>query len=171
MAARLLSARTTGFPNNTEMLCEFDEEDVWNLHSVSSEIDGKHETVYKSPIKPSSNIKRAGATSRMIPAAKPSPVSGNKVNSSSSAPVNIPDWSKILREDFSRSRGGGVEYEEEEDAGGDGGGGSSMIPPHELVARVRMASFSVHQGVGRTLKGRDLSRVRNAIWKQTGFQD
>ncbi|KAJ1424369.1 Senescence regulator S40 [Sesbania bispinosa] len=35
----------------------------------------------------------------------------------------------------------------------------------------RVASFSVHEGVGRTLKGRDLSRVRNAIWAKTGFQD
>ncbi|CAN6462205.1 unnamed protein product [Victoria cruziana] len=167
MAAKLLSARTTGIPSNTETLCEFNEEDVWNLHSVSSEINGKHETVYRSPIKPSRNNKRPMATSRMIPAAKPSPVSSNMVNSSSSAPVNIPDWSKILRgEDFRRSRGGEFEYDKEEE-----GGGSSMIPPHELVARVQMASFSVHEGVGRTLKGRDLSRVRNAIWKQTGFQD
>nr|DAD26183.1 TPA_asm: hypothetical protein HUJ06_027651 [Nelumbo nucifera] len=26
-------------------------------------------------------------------------------------------------------------------------------------------------GEERTLKGRDLSRVRNAIWEKTGFQD
>ncbi|GKD91693.1 putative senescence regulator S40 [Tanacetum coccineum] len=44
------------------------------------------------------------------------------------------------------------------------------LPPHEYLARVRSASFSVHEGVGRTLKGRDLSRLRNAIWKQTGFE-
>ncbi|CAN1253193.1 hypothetical protein LINPERPRIM_LOCUS8253 [Linum perenne] len=45
------------------------------------------------------------------------------------------------------------------------------VPPHELLARTRIASFSVHEGIGRTLKGRDLSRVRNAIWEKTGFQD
>ncbi|CAI0540623.1 unnamed protein product [Linum tenue] len=39
------------------------------------------------------------------------------------------------------------------------------------MVRTRIASFSVHEGVGRTLKGRDLSRVRNAIWEKTGFQD
>ncbi|KAL2536810.1 hypothetical protein Fot_18201 [Forsythia ovata] len=39
------------------------------------------------------------------------------------------------------------------------------------MARTRMASFSVHEGIGRTLKGRDLSTVRNAIWEKTGFQD
>jgi hypothetical protein len=33
------------------------------------------------------------------------------------------------------------------------------------------ASFSVREGAGRTLKGRDLRRVRNAIWEKTGFQD
>ena len=45
------------------------------------------------------------------------------------------------------------------------------LPPHEFLARTRMASFSVHEGVGRTLKGRDLSRVRNAIFEKIGFQD
>ncbi|KAL3849451.1 hypothetical protein ACJIZ3_011333 [Penstemon smallii] len=47
----------------------------------------------------------------------------------------------------------------------------NRIPPHEFLARTRIASFSVHEGIGRTLKGRDLSRVRNAIWQKTGFQD
>ncbi|CAL1379984.1 unnamed protein product [Linum trigynum] len=44
-------------------------------------------------------------------------------------------------------------------------------PEFRKMARTRIASFSVHEGVGRTLKGRDLSRVRNAIWEKTGFQD
>lgn len=50
------------------------------------------------------------------------------------------------------------------------------LPPHEELARERAAAtscggtaFSLCQGVGRTLKGRDLCRVRNAILKQTGF--
>ncbi|WMV44728.1 hypothetical protein MTR67_038113 [Solanum verrucosum] len=47
----------------------------------------------------------------------------------------------------------------------------NRIPPHEYLARTRVASFSVHEGIGRTLKGRDLSRVRNAIWKKIGFED
>ncbi|KZV35101.1 hypothetical protein F511_04406 [Dorcoceras hygrometricum] len=81
-----------------------------------------------------------------------------------SLPVNIPDWSKILRGEY-RERSGDTEDAEEED------GGNCRLPPHEYLARTRVASFSVHEGVGRTLKGRDLSRVRNAIWKQTGFED
>jgi hypothetical protein len=45
-----------------------------------------------------------------------------------------------------------------------------MVPPHEYLARSRkMAAKSVFEGVGRTLKGRDLSRVRDAVWSQTGF--
>lgn len=59
--------------------------------------------------------------------------------------------------------------EEEEDAEGE------MIPPHEIVARSVADSpalaCSVLEGVGRTLKGRDLRQVRNAIWRQTGFLD
>ncbi|CAN1182145.1 hypothetical protein LINPERPRIM_LOCUS40699 [Linum perenne] len=65
--------------------------------------------------------------------------------------------------------------DDEEVAGGDyfddGGGGGEWVPPHELLARQRIASLSVQEGIGRTLKGRDMSRVRNAIWEKTGFQD
>ncbi|EXB38719.1 hypothetical protein L484_004514 [Morus notabilis] len=47
------------------------------------------------------------------------------------------------------------------------------VPPHELIARrlakSQISSFSVFEGVGRTLKGRDLSKVRNAILTKTGF--
>jgi hypothetical protein len=50
-----------------------------------------------------------------------------------------------------------------------------MLPPHEIVARGSGVSpkttFSVLEGVGRTLKGRDLRQVRNAIWRKTGFLD
>lgn len=50
-----------------------------------------------------------------------------------------------------------------------------VLPPHEIVARGSLrnekSSFSVLEGVGRTLKGRDLRQVRNAVWRQTGFLD
>lgn len=82
-----------------------------------------------------------------------------------SAPVNVPDWSKILRSDSTESlhgMDGGFEDE------------SEMVPPHEYLAREyarsrKMAANSVFEGVGRTLKGRDLRRVRDAVWSQTGF--
>lgn len=57
--------------------------------------------------------------------------------------------------------------EEEED--------EEMLPPHEIVARgvgvMPNTTFSMLEGVGRTLKGRDLRQVRNAVWHRTGFVD
>lgn len=95
------------------------------------------------------------------------------VTTPSSLPVSIPDWSKILREEYrdgTRRRDGlDNDFDEEEDED------ETRLPPHEFLAqqmaRTRIGSFSVHEGVGRTLKGRDLSRVRNAVWAKTGFLD
>ncbi|WJX96877.1 hypothetical protein P8452_78019 [Trifolium repens] len=79
-----------------------------------------------------------------------------------SAPVNVPDWSKILRVDSVESLHDMDDGYEDND--------SEMVPPHEYLARGRkMAANSVFEGVGRTLKGRDLRRVRDAVWNQTGF--
>ncbi|CAK8564374.1 unnamed protein product [Lathyrus sativus] len=83
-------------------------------------------------------------------------------NVATSAPVNVPDWSKILRVES-------VESLRDMDDGFDDDE-SEMVPPHEYLARGRkMAANSVFEGVGRTLKGRDLRRVRDAVWNQTGF--
>uniref|UniRef100_A0A0C9RZG2 TSA: Wollemia nobilis Ref_Wollemi_Transcript_67_1762 transcribed RNA sequence n=1 Tax=Wollemia nobilis TaxID=56998 RepID=A0A0C9RZG2_9CONI len=87
-----------------------------------------------------------------------------------SAPVNIPDWSKILGMDHRKDQSvhlhaAGDEEEEEEEG--------DKLPPHEYLAREQarsqMTTTSVFEGVGRTLKGRDMSRVRNTVWRQTGF--
>jgi hypothetical protein len=83
-----------------------------------------------------------------------------------SLPMNIPDWQKIL----------GVEYRDHHEGGWEIDGDDDycrgvLVPPHELAWRSRAASLSVHEGMGRTLKGRDLSRVRDAVWKKTGFED
>ncbi|MED6146333.1 hypothetical protein PIB30_033536 [Stylosanthes scabra] len=83
-----------------------------------------------------------------------------------SAPVNVPDWSKILRVDSVESLHEMNDGFDNEDDDGD----SEMVPPHEYLARSRkMAANSVFEGVGRTLKGRDMRRVRDAVWSQTGF--
>ncbi|XWS12443.1 hypothetical protein CRYUN_Cryun37aG0089300 [Craigia yunnanensis] len=76
----------------------------------------------------------------------------------SSLPVNIP-----------RHHGTTVfhcgeadDFEEEE---------GEIVPPHVILGR-RIAgkmAFSVCTGNGRTLKGRDLSQVRNSILRMTGF--
>uniref|UniRef100_A0A0E0MCL2 Uncharacterized protein n=1 Tax=Oryza punctata TaxID=4537 RepID=A0A0E0MCL2_ORYPU len=56
-------------------------------------------------------------------------------------------------------------------AGCGGEDGEAMVPPHEIVARRAAAHSSVLEGSGRTLKGRDLHRVRNAVLRRTGFLD
>jgi len=123
-------------------------------------------------------------SARMIPSADQNGnSSGSGSNSSSnsrhimmmhhqSAPVNVPDWSKILgvgmdgRKDSNPDLFFSAAADEDEDSG-------DMLPPHEYLAREQarsqMTTTSVFEGVGRTLKGRDMSRVRNAVWRQTGF--
>ncbi|CAN1294437.1 hypothetical protein LINPERPRIM_LOCUS22456 [Linum perenne] len=81
-----------------------------------------------------------------------------------SAPVNVPVLSKAMRR---RDREiDEIDEDENEDDG-------EMLPPHEIVARSQTpdVAFSVLEGVGRTLKGRDLRQVRNAVWRKTGFLD
>ncbi|KAF6173321.1 hypothetical protein GIB67_027016 [Kingdonia uniflora] len=80
---------------------------------------------------------------------------------SGSAPVNVPDWSKILRVNSVESI-----HESDDDSTECC---SARIPPHEYLARDKRNYKSVFEGVGRTLKGRDMSRVRDAVWNQTGF--
>lgn len=65
---------------------------------------------------------------------------------------------------FDEANGGDEEREEEEED-------EEMVPPHVIAARSRTTSFSVFEGVGRTLKGRDMRRVRDAVWQKTGFLD
>ncbi|GLT83266.1 hypothetical protein SLE2022_015650 [Rubroshorea leprosula] len=83
-----------------------------------------------------------------------------------SAPVHVPDWSQIYRVDS-------VESMHDSDDGWDDGD-PEMVPPHEYLAREyarskKSGGASVFEGVGRTLKGRDMRRVRDAVWSQTGF--
>ncbi|KAI3967828.1 hypothetical protein MKX01_011003 [Papaver californicum] len=82
-----------------------------------------------------------------------------------SAPVNVPVWPN--RNHRSGSGGEKVFYDEDDDDGSY----AEMLPPHEIVARSHLTTFSVFEGVGRTLKGRDLRRVRNAVMQKTGFLD
>lgn len=81
-----------------------------------------------------------------------------KKNNNYSVPMNIPNGVSISgdsdesQEDF--------DFEDEE-----------MVPPHVITSRrcAGKMAFSVRTGNGRTLKGRDLSQVRNSILRMTGF--
>ncbi|KAL4319083.1 hypothetical protein GQ457_18G006200 [Hibiscus cannabinus] len=82
-----------------------------------------------------------------------------------SAPVNVPILAKAMRRNIELDDDLELDVEEE----------GEMLPPHEIVARSLAQSpilaCSVLEGEGRTLKGRDLRKVRNAVWRQTGFLD
>lgn len=90
---------------------------------------------------------------------------------SRSAPVKVPIWTDSR---WIGKGGRGFDptavmegFDEEVDEGSDDG---EMVPPHEIVARShRTTTFSVFEGVGRTLKGRDLTRMRNTVMQKTGF--
>lgn len=82
----------------------------------------------------------------------------------SSAPVDVPAWPRHLR----GGSGGPPPDPEVEDDSSE----TEWLPPHEYLARAHgrsAATSSVLEGAGRTLKGRDMSRVRDAVWSQTGF--
>ncbi|KAJ8651145.1 hypothetical protein MRB53_004168 [Persea americana] len=134
-------------PISDAPMFEFDESELWNTHPSQFE-SRKTIPSYRNSKK---SMKKAEGSS------------GGRDHATGSLPVNIPDWSKM---GHPRRVVEGETSDEEDDV---------RIPPHEFLAkqleRTRIASFSLHEGVGRTLKGRDLSRVRNAIWEKTGFQD
>ncbi|KAM3309519.1 hypothetical protein ACQJBY_030654 [Aegilops geniculata] len=83
-----------------------------------------------------------------------------------SAPVRVPVWPGQAAGQKAK-RGAKEEEESEEDEEG----GEEMVPPHVVAARRHARSSSVLEGAGRTLKGRDLCRVRNAVLRHTGFLD
>ncbi|KAJ4745501.1 hypothetical protein LUZ62_079906 [Rhynchospora pubera] len=84
-----------------------------------------------------------------------------------SAPVNVPDWTRFRQEEPVEP----VNESENEWGSTNNGENGEWIPPHVYLARAHAngVASSVFEGVGRTLKGRDMSRVRDAVWNQTGF--
>ncbi|KAK3408230.1 uncharacterized protein LOC104421313 isoform X2 [Eucalyptus grandis] len=130
-----------------------------------------HKASISSPS--SSSASSSASSSRMISiptVPKPPPERLLPVASSSSgsryhrsAPVNVPAFPTLML----RRCGELDEIEDDYDEDGEG----TMLPPHEIVARSLarspMIACSVLEGAGRTLKGRDLRQVRNAIFRQT----
>ncbi|KAK8683586.1 hypothetical protein V6N13_039643 [Hibiscus sabdariffa] len=134
---------------------EFDESDIYGNGVSTRSVSPEFRSTSRVAKKPSTRRGGGGSFVGRAPA---------------SLPVNIPDWSKILKEEYRDNRRRS-ESDDDDVEGDDWSEGGVRIPPHEFLARTRIASFSVHEGIGRTLKGRDLRRVRNAIFEKTGFQD
>ncbi|CAL5026392.1 unnamed protein product [Urochloa decumbens] len=148
---------------------EFDESDV---------VWGSFGSGAAGAVGVDSGAELAAARARPIPssrAGRKKPAAADGGGAAGSLPMNIPDWQKILGVEYRDHHTGEWEIDGDDDGGygrtGAGGGRAEMVPPHELAWRSRAASMSVHEGIGRTLKGRDLSRVRDAVWKKTGFED
>ncbi|ERN17358.1 hypothetical protein AMTR_s00037p00153530 [Amborella trichopoda] len=161
---------------------DFEEEDMWAVFKENSNGSPQF-TQKKSPVPPS---RRISSAFRMIPRSSSGVALEQRiVVQQQSAPVNIPDWSKIYRNrGFKCNRmddNNGDDGEDDDDERAQDGHGhededdddDDRIPPHEIIAkklaRNQISSFSVCEGFGRTLKGRDLSKVRNAVLTRTGF--
>nr|AFK35467.1 unknown [Lotus japonicus] len=174
---------------------DFEEEEIWDvLQNKPDSSSGVLKPKEKEP-SPLPAPRPIPTASRMIPR-RISNCSSNSASSShevkilqQSAPVNIPDWSKVHRNDDDNNQKkafrSGSRFDsydahhsvvDDEVDGGDSDEDDeydSKLPPHEFIAkrlaRSHISSFSVLEGVGRTLKGRDLSKLRNAVLTRTGF--
>ncbi|KDP20742.1 hypothetical protein JCGZ_21213 [Jatropha curcas] len=160
---------------------DFEEEDIWSVMKEREDSNPKMRKSkdYYSSASSSSSSWRVHAAPRMIPAAEATILHEAQAVEQSSAPVKIPDWSKIYGK--TTKMGSWAEDRTDHDpvngpyndADNENDDGEGMVPPHEWIAkklaRSQISSFSVCEGIGRTLKGRDLSKVRNAILTKTGF--
>jgi len=154
---------------------DFEEEEVWSFvkerkdGSPSGSRRAKDHSSSSSASSSSSNSssKRLPTASRPIPRANANAEENGSRNHKQSAPVNIPDWSKNYRSNAS------VEETVNDDGDEFDDDGDEQLPPHEWIAkklaRSQISSFSVCEGAGRTLKGRDQRKVRNVVLTKTGF--
>ncbi|XP_059440405.1 protein S40-5 [Corylus avellana] len=179
-----IMGKSSGFGGSSRRDEDFEEEDVWSL--IKERKPKEHSSAS------SSSAWRLPSAPRMIPRVYTPPThEACRVVQQSSAPVDIPDWSKIYGknakidsrrpgswvdddgDDDGTAVSNGVAYHNDDDDDDDDNDDGDMVPPHEWIARKlarsQISSFSVCEGIGRTLKGRDLSKVRNAILTKTGF--
>ncbi|XP_031482323.1 uncharacterized protein LOC116252298 [Nymphaea colorata] len=164
---------------------DFDEDEVWSVIGHKEKMEA---ALRGKKSRDASTTKRgAYSASRMIPKVGASASSPEGRIVRQSAPVNIPDWSNVYKKSLKPPWG--VDDEDEEDGSGascyahgfeDGAdnddieeGDDDRLPPHEFIARKlarnHITPSSVYEGAGRTLKGRDLKKVRNAVLTSTGF--
>ncbi|XP_062088409.1 protein S40-6-like [Humulus lupulus] len=159
---------------------DFEEEDIWD--SVKETDNISHQDYYSTtPGMRKKAVSSSSTTTSTLPRMIPRRANGNTskaTGNQSSAPMEIPDWSKIYgkkgtKNGYHRDH---ADHSDDRDDGGDHDNDDDddeMVPPHEWIARKlarsQISSFSVCEGIGRTLKGRDLSKVRNAVLTKTGF--
>lgn len=100
------------------------------------------------------HFRREGEVDRCAPQRRPA--------AASSAPVAVPVWPSFLSDVPERWEEAEKEAEDDDDR---------WMPPHEYLERDKRSSSStsVLQGTGRTPKGRNVIRIRDAIWSRTGF--
>ncbi|XP_018483187.1 protein S40-6 [Raphanus sativus] len=133
---------------------DFQEDDVWGV------LDGYHQpsyTISNHTSKPSLLAQSfLSSEPRMIP--ERHSIEGMAHMGQHSAPVNVPEWSMVHRKKTKKA--------DDDDDDDD----ENVSPEEYFLRRSRSSSSSsVMEGVGRKLKGRDLSRVRDAVLKKTGF--
>ncbi|EFJ10775.1 hypothetical protein SELMODRAFT_426737 [Selaginella moellendorffii] len=172
-------------------LSELEEHDIWAaMENHLSDLDlHHHQEDHREDLEENYHRGGYGLASSLSSKATPQNIvsatefhgrsSGKSLLRQQSAPMNVPDWSKILGSSATKSSARQSVFRED-----DGSDDSEdewsredhlprRLPPHEVVARdyarSHSVAFSVCEGAGHTLKGRDLSRVRNAVLKQTGF--
>lgn len=153
---------------------DFQEEDVWGIVKEREESNTKVNKLHKMKKRSSSSaasscVWTSHDGARNIPRCNEGRVPHQQQQSS--APMGVPDWSKIYMEKSKGPSDGCYEdCDDDQDVHNDDDG--KIVPPHEYIAR-RLArshiTSSMCEGVGRTLKGRDLSKLRNAILTKTGF--
>ncbi|XP_022967102.1 uncharacterized protein LOC111466606 [Cucurbita maxima] len=136
-------------------------------NEASSSLRNSSHFYHKASV--SSSSSSSPSSSRMIPTIPKPPLERLPLTISSSlkyqsAPVNVPMMSKAAVQRHQE-----IDVDDVDESDGE------MLPPHEIVARSLaqspLLSCSVLEGAGRTLKGRDLRQVRNAVWRRTGFLD
>ncbi|XP_047069883.1 uncharacterized protein LOC124677995 [Lolium rigidum] len=149
-SARPGSATVAPFPDDD--LPDLVESDIWYSQSSDSPTAAAAAADREEAAPMGEAPRRVGGLSRAF-------ADGRQV--AASAPVEVPAWPSRFAELAPADPAAPCEQEQQEDADG-------WVPPHVYLAR-RQARASVVEGVGRTLKGRDASRVRDAVWSRTGF--
>ncbi|KAI5054062.1 hypothetical protein GOP47_0031043 [Adiantum capillus-veneris] len=157
---------------------EISEEEVWEMESfgingtattAAKETSRRYNLLPKSRSSMSLAAQKYVATSAAMDVPASESTAGNAGGHGGSKGSRRGEMARSLNIVGVRKKLGGGGYggdddddDEEKPAG--------ITPPHVITSRQRTAmACSVMEGVGRTLKGRDLRNVRNAVWKHTGF--